>query len=110
MRWAGSIPACPLRNSSNAVTSTPVPRQRAMRRISPSASVLACPGQHRPAGERHGLLLGALVTLVRRMQYGLESVYTGVGGIAVCCRTARDDGCQGQVKVTWTLGNHAPEE
>src|SRR5215475_6807931 len=53
-RSAGLTPAWPLRTSSSAATLTPVPRRRATRRISLSASVLACPGPHRPAGERHG--------------------------------------------------------
>src|SRR5215510_11954673 len=53
-RSAGLTPACPLRTSSSAAISTPVPRRRATRRISLSASVLACPDPHRPAGERHG--------------------------------------------------------
>src|SRR5215831_13345406 len=53
-RSAGLTPACPLRTSSSAAISTPVLRRRVTRRISLSASVLACPGPHRPAGERHG--------------------------------------------------------
>src|SRR5262245_16222872 len=86
MRWAGSIPACPLRTSSSAAISTPAPRRRGTHRISPSVSALACPGHHRLAGERQGLLEGirhtpyqtprALVTLVRRMRYGLGDGYT----------------------------------
>ena len=54
--------------------------------------------------------LGALVICVRKMQDTLEGGHTGIGDIAACDRTARDDRCEGQGMMTCAPDNHASEE
>ena len=44
------------------------------------------------------------------MQDTLEGGHTGIGDIAACDRTARDDRCEGQGMVTCAPDNHASEE
>jgi hypothetical protein len=79
---------------------------------------------HRPGAgiqvEVHGTVKGTipgddfasafLDAPVRSDQARSSSSYTGMSGIAACCRTAGDNGCQGRVKVTCALDSHAPEE